>query len=289
MLKTGQVWSGIAVTRDSTGALAAASVGPAGVLYVNGVANAAAVTVSGANPYKWTVTLPALTAGDCVSVYLTATVDMIATASVVAEHVADTYRESDTYAEAALIHAHAATIEADTNELQTDLTDGGRLDLILDSIGTDINAIEAAISGAVGTLSVVSVVNGDDIEVSSHTTWQINLTGLGNISTRTKCYFTVKAAPAGQADTEALLQIEETAGLLRIDGAAPSSALLGSLVVTNQVTGAVTVTVDETLTGLAPRIGYTWEVKTIEVTTGHADRIATGTFAIDASVTRAVT
>jgi len=95
MVKTGTVWSGLIVTNDATGALATPSVGPAGVLYVDGTANAASVTISGANPYKWQVTLPALTVGQCVSLYITATIATIATASVVAEDVADTVALSD--------------------------------------------------------------------------------------------------------------------------------------------------------------------------------------------------
>ena len=94
-LKSAQQWSGLIVTKDATGALSAASVGPAGTLYVNGTGNGASVTVSGSNPYKWTVTLPALTAGDLVSMYVTATIDSVATAEVVAEDVADTKRVSD--------------------------------------------------------------------------------------------------------------------------------------------------------------------------------------------------
>jgi len=94
-VKTGQVWSGLIVCRDSVGALSAPSVGPAGTLYVDGVSNGTTVTVSGANPYKWTVTLPSLTAGQCVSMYITATISSVATASVVAEDLADTKRVSD--------------------------------------------------------------------------------------------------------------------------------------------------------------------------------------------------
>lgn len=94
-LKSGQLWAGLVVCRDSSGALLAPTVGPAGTLYVNGVANAAAVTVSGANPYKWTVTLPSLSAGDCVTMYATATIDAVATGAVVAEDVVDTARLSD--------------------------------------------------------------------------------------------------------------------------------------------------------------------------------------------------
>lgn len=94
-VKTGAAWSGIVVTLDATGAKATPSVGPVGELYVNGVANAASVTITGSNPYKWTVTLPSLNPGDRVSMYITATVSSIATASVVAEESADTYLASD--------------------------------------------------------------------------------------------------------------------------------------------------------------------------------------------------
>lgn len=88
-VKTGQAWSGGFVTVGATGALVTPSVGPAGALYVNGTATADSVTISGTNPYKWSVTLPALTAGDRVEIYITATVSTIATASFVAGDQAD--------------------------------------------------------------------------------------------------------------------------------------------------------------------------------------------------------
>lgn len=96
IVKSGQTWTGMFSTRDSTGALATPSVGPAGVLYVDGTANGATVTISGSNPYKWTVTLPSLTAGQTVSMYITATIASIATASFPSEAIADTVRLSDT-------------------------------------------------------------------------------------------------------------------------------------------------------------------------------------------------
>lgn len=105
MVKSGQAWAGLVVTRDATGALAAASVGPAGTLYVNGTSNGAGVTITGSNPYKWAVTLPSLTAGDSVSMYITATVGGIASAAVVAEDVADTKRVSDLNDAAAALDA----------------------------------------------------------------------------------------------------------------------------------------------------------------------------------------
>ena len=95
MLKSGQRWAGLIVCKDGGGALLAPTVGPAGTLYVNGVANAATVTITGSNPYRWYVNLPALTVGDCVSMYITATIDGVATADVVREDVVDTLWLSD--------------------------------------------------------------------------------------------------------------------------------------------------------------------------------------------------
>jgi len=94
-VKTGSAWAGTFVTLDATGALATPSTGPAGVLYVDGTANAATVTITGSNPYKWAVTLPSLTAGQRVDMYITATISKIATAGFVASEQADTTLLSD--------------------------------------------------------------------------------------------------------------------------------------------------------------------------------------------------
>ncbi len=95
MLKSGQLWTGNFVTKDATGLLSAATVGPVGSLYVAGVVTADVVTISGTNPYKFSVTLPVLTAGQSVGLYATATVNLIATAGFVKEDIADTKRTSD--------------------------------------------------------------------------------------------------------------------------------------------------------------------------------------------------
>lgn len=179
-VKTGTAWAGTFVTLDATGALEAGT--PSGVLYVDGVADAATVTITGSNPYKWSVTLPSLTAGQRVDMYITATISTIATAGFVASEQADTALVSEVKAETASIledtgttipgtittidneiavidgivdniledtgttldtkintiddflDTEVAAILADTNELQTDLTNGGRLDLLIDAI-----------------------------------------------------------------------------------------------------------------------------------------------------------
>ena len=92
-VKTGATWADTFVTLDATGALAAGT--PSGTLYVDGVANGAEVTITGSNPYKFSVTLPTLTAGQRVDIYITATISGIATAAIVASEQADVRLLSD--------------------------------------------------------------------------------------------------------------------------------------------------------------------------------------------------
>lgn len=149
MLKSSQVWAGVIVTRDATGALATPSVGPAGTLFVNGVSNAASVTVTGTNPYKWSVTLPALTAGDICSMYITATISSVATAAVVAEDTADTKRVSDLNDAAAAPSAATVASQVRT-ELTTEL---GRIDAAVSTRSTYAGGAVASVTGAVGSVT----------------------------------------------------------------------------------------------------------------------------------------
>lgn len=155
-VKTGQAWAGLFVTLDATGALATPSVGPVGALYVNGVANAASVTITGSNPYKFAVTLPTLTAGQRVDMYITATISTIATASVVASEQADTLLVSD------VVGADSDTLETLSDQLDavaleatlTDIKGAGWSDETLKAIKEAVDAItsidEAGVRNAVG-------------------------------------------------------------------------------------------------------------------------------------------
>lgn len=130
-VKTGGAWAGTFVTLDATGALATPGTGPAGVLYVDGTANAAEVTITGSNPYKFAVTLPALTAGQRVDMYITATIATIATAAVVASEQADTVHVSDVKTDTAAILLDTGTdgvlLSAGTGAKQISLSSGAVL------------------------------------------------------------------------------------------------------------------------------------------------------------------
>jgi hypothetical protein len=111
------------VALNASGAKTTPSVGPAGTLYVDGVANAATVTITGSNPYYWSVTLPTLTSSGVVSLYITATVGGVSTAEVVEEET--TYAGSaSTSGTNILTAAEAATV------LRCDVSDQNMLDLL---------------------------------------------------------------------------------------------------------------------------------------------------------------
>jgi len=81
----------------NTGAALDADALPTGLLYVNGVADAAVVAVANmaTGVYRAVVTLPALAAGDLVAIRITATVDAIDGEGIVWQDVADIMRTSD--------------------------------------------------------------------------------------------------------------------------------------------------------------------------------------------------
>jgi len=145
-VKTGQAAAGGFVTKDTLGQLSAATAGPVGTLYVNGVANAAVVTITGANPYKWAVTLPTLAAGDVVQVYVTATVAGFATAGWVWEETADTVLGTDLGG-----RIPAALVDGKMDSTPTDLT----------GIATESSA--GAIEAAVGGITIPTPPTPDEI------------------------------------------------------------------------------------------------------------------------------
>ena len=187
MVKTGQAWAGSFVTQDATGALATPSVGPAGVLYVDGVANGASVTITGSNPYKFAVTLPTLTAGQRVDMYITATISTIATAGIVASEQADTVLVSDVKAETVLI-----------------LEDTGTT---LPASIAEVMAWAAAAIAAGYTAGSVSQIRGNS--------WDIDMTGMTLDTNKQQLMIKRKAQ---DPDADAILFVDSETGLLTLNG-----------------------------------------------------------------------
>jgi hypothetical protein len=286
MLKSGQAWSGLFVTRDSTGALSTPSVGPVGTLYVNGVATLDAVTISGSNPYKFAVTLPTLTAGDCVSMYITATRATIATAAVVAEDVSDTSRLSDGVAVAS-IAAGAITAAA----IATGAVDA-------DALATDaVTEIWAASSRTLtqSAASVTTAVSGTTLTVTRTVSYAATLTGLTISATWSKILLTAKASTS-DSDAAAQIQIQESVagtgdGLLYIDGKTPTVAGLvvgdASLTV-DQAAGTIAIVIDDEATALMVSGTYSYDVKCLLADGTSQQLTGNATFTVQDAVTATV-
>jgi len=95
----------------------------------------------------------------------------------------------------------------------------------------------------VPTVSVRTIPTGDDLSLQRGDTWSILFYRLGDISGRDKLWFTLKD-DKGDADTAALVEIEESAGLEIINGAAADTPANGSITVTNAALGDVTVALE---------------------------------------------
>lgn len=89
--------------------------------------------------------------------------------------------------------------------------------------------------------STLAAVVGSVVTQPRATTWDFSITGLGDITARDSLYFSIKRKTT-DADTASVVQIEETAGLLYINGEVATVAANGTLTVDNAVAGNVTVT-----------------------------------------------
>lgn len=131
---------------------------------------------------------------------------------------------------------------------------------------------------------VTAAVSGSDITVNSYNTWTIALTGVGDISSRTALYFTAKKNPEDDPDTASIVQVEETDGLLYINGAAGTAAH-GSITVTDATAGDLTIVVSASATGI-PRQSGQYAVKM--VTDSDVQYMAAGSFQVEAEAGRAI-
>ena len=132
--------------------------------------------------------------------------------------------------------------------------------------------VAAAVAGV-----LITIQRGDSLSIS--------LTGLGNISTRTLLWFTLKRS-LSDADSASIIQIEETAGLMYINGAA-GTAGNGVITVTDAVVGNATITLQEADTDdLVAALGLYWDVQWSDGTTVTTARVGPGNIVDD--VTRAI-
>ena len=83
----------------------------------------------------------------------------------------------------------------------------------------------------------------DEIEIRRGDTFELDVSGLSDLTTQDNIWFTVKS-DKDDADTAADIQIDDDNGLLCIAGGSPTAAANGDITVTNAVAGELTVTLE---------------------------------------------
>ncbi len=110
---------------------------------------------------------------------------------------------------------------------------------------------------------------------------------LGDFTNRSKLWLTVKRSTKDQ-DAAAILQVEETAGLLVFKGAAAEDSTLASLQVATPANAAVTLFVsEELLAEIESARGCVWDLQIKDASTGDVSTVLSGEFSLTEDVTRA--
>ena len=135
------------------------------------------------------------------------------------------------------------------------------------------------------TVTVSTIPKGPAIDIYRGDTLSVDVQRLGDISARTNLWFTVKS-DKDDADTGAEIQIDENNGLLYIVGAVATVPANGSITVTNAVTGALTVALDEVETAKLTDLG-TWFYDIQMITATGVSTLVRGRATIIADATRA--
>jgi len=146
------------------------------------------------------------------------------------------------------------------------------------STRTLTQAISALVATLVGT--AITIKRGDSFSVP--------FTGLGDISGRSKLWFTVKRGKH-DSDAESIIQTEESAGLLRLNGAdASARSGNGSITVTDENTGDLTIALDEAETDdlTTQRLHYDIQMLTAG---GTVTTLGYGSCVVIPDITRSIT
>lgn len=114
------------------------------------------------------------------------------------------------------------------------------------------------------TITVTSAVSGSTINIVRGDTVSIAIAGLGDLTGNSKVWFTAKTNQT-DADTAAILQVEKTAGLIYLNGAAAATPTNASLSVDVIGTGDITITLKPALTAaLSPVNGLLYDVQWLD-------------------------
>jgi len=160
------------------------------------------------------------------------------------------------------------------------------------SAATDsLEALQEDIAAVTAEVDVQS--SSVDFTITRGDTWEdtSTFTSLGDISSRSKLWLTLKASK-GDADTAAIVQIEETALLGYLNGAAPVSPVVagdGTLTVTDENAGDVTPKLEAQATYyLPPRAKIAYDLQMLADDEVTVTTLKSGWCEIVGDVTRVI-
>jgi hypothetical protein len=180
ILRSGQTVAGqFTTSRADTGAAANADTTPAGTLVLNGVDNAAAVTIT--NPstgvYKWSVTLPTLAFGDLVQVRIAATVNSVTGKAIVWRDGKDLSIDASGNYSGSLTAAERTAIAA---AVEAAILNEGDGQAVQQAIVNKINATDTNLAGL--TLSAIAAAVWDALTSGMTTASSIGKLILDNLN-----------------------------------------------------------------------------------------------------------
>ena len=173
----------------------------------------------------------------------------------------------------------ALALEASLDEIKG----VGWTDETLKDIKDEIEALDVIPAASVPGGGIV----GTTITRKRGDTWDISFTNLGNITTRTKLWFTIKTNQS-DFDPKALVLVEETLGLEYSNSSPAGTPANGAITIDNALLGNISIKVDEAETkALAPQNNIYYDVQA-RFADGDVHTLTYGTFHIVADVTRRI-
>jgi len=113
-------------------------------------------------------------------------------------------------------------------------------------------------------VSIRTIPKGDDLYLQRGDTWNIEIRRVGDISARTKLWFSLKS-DVGDTDAQSLVQIEETAGLEYVNGAAATVAGNGSITVLDATIGNIDVRLEAVESAKLENVGnFYYDAQTLD-------------------------
>ncbi len=135
--------------------------------------------------------------------------------------------------------------------------------------------------------SITAALTGSTITIHRGDTFSQTFTLGHDISMRSKFWFTA-LDDQDDEDSNAIVQVEETAGLLYAEKAAAVSAAYGSLVVTNEASGIVTLTIAYQATALLRARTRRWYDFQMLTESGTIETISEGRITVERDVTKSI-